>query len=108
MVHSYLEGKILHEAQMGAGFGCTYEEASSIFPHVRRDRDRHTYTLYTEMPINSSPKQKHSPHTQEQTDTHTQTHTQTSPDSHTHTPRDRCGHRQARTVYQQHTAEHQN
>ena len=76
---------------MGAGFGCKYEEASSIFPRVRRDRQTHIHPIHRDT-HKQSPKQKHSPHTQEQTftDTRTQAHTQTRPDSHTHTPRDRC------------------
>lgn len=57
----------------------------------QRQRQTHIHTTYRDT-HKQSPKQKHSPHTQEQTftDTHTQAHTQTRPDSHTHTPRDRC------------------
>ena len=79
---------------VGAGFGCKYEEASSIFPHVRRDRDRHTYTLYTEMPINSL-QNKSTAHTPRSRQTHTLrlTHRQAQ----THTPTlleiGVCGHR---------------
>lgn len=94
MVHSYLEGKILHEAQMGAGFGCKYEEASSIFPHVRRDRDRHTYTLYTEMPINSL-QSKSTAHTPRSRQTHTLRLTHRQAQTHTPTLLETgvCGHR---------------
>ena len=73
----------------------------------QRQRQTHIHTTYRDT-HKQSPKQKHSPHTQEQTftDTHTQAHTQTRPDSHTHTPRDRCVWSQTGTyVYQQHTVE---
>lgn len=106
----YLEGKILHEAQMGPGFGCKYEEASSIFPRVRGDRQTHIHTIHRDT-HKQSPKQKHSPHTQEQTFTDTQTHALRLTHRHAQTPTPTlletgvCGHRRAHTVYQKHTVE---
>lgn len=80
----------------------------AAFSHVSAETDRHTYTLYTEIPINSlqnkstahTPRSRHSQtHALRLTHRHAQTHTPTLLETGV------CGHRRAHTVYQQHTVE---